>query len=129
MHKNKGEGFKLKLGRYWKYLLLGLALLFSLSLVRNIFRILAASKRIDEAKGRVEKLKDENEDLKRRLAEAQSETYIETQLRDKLGLSKDEEIIVVLRDAETLSQIAPAPAEEEEELPDPTWKKWLKLFL
>jgi len=129
MHKNKGEGFKLKLGRYWKYLLLGLALLFSISLVRNIFRILAASKRIDEAKGRVEKLKDENEDLKRRLAEAQSETYIETQLRDKLGLSKDEEIIVVLPDAETLRQIAPAPAEEEEELPDPTWKKWLKLFL
>ena len=129
MHKNKGRGFKLKLGKYWKYLLLGLALLFSISLVRNIFRILAASKRIDEAKGRVEKLKDENDDLKRRLAEAQSETYIETQLRDKLGLSKEEEIIVVLPDAETLRQIAPAAAEEEEELPDPTWKKWLKLFL
>jgi len=129
MEKGFSQTLKIRLGKYWSYLLLILALLFVISLVRNIIKIVEAGKRIDEAKARVEKLKDENSQLKSKLSQVQSETFIEKQLRDRLGLAKEEEIIVVLPDEETLRQIAPKVAEEEENLPDPIWKKWLKLFL
>lgn len=129
MYKKEGKTLKTKLGRYSRYILLGIAALFSVSLIRNIFKITAASKQIDEAKGRVEKLAEENEELKRQLALAQSEAFIETQFRDRLGLSKEGEIVVVLPDEETLRKIAPTLDAEEETLPDPPWRKWLKLFL
>jgi cell division protein FtsB len=129
MYKKKPNVLKTKLGRYWRYLLLVLAVFFIISLIRNVFKILSASQRIDEAKARVEKLSGENEALKRQLALSESEAFIETQFRDRLGLSQEGEIIVVLPDAETLRKIAPVTIEEEETLPDPTWRKWLKLFL
>jgi len=129
MYKKDKKSLATKLGKYWRYLLLGLAALFFISLIRNVFRIVGASKKIDEARGRVENLSEENEELKRQLAQAQSEVFIETQFRDRLGLSKEGEIIVVLPDEDTLRKIAPALAEEEETLPDPPWRKWLKLFL
>ncbi|MDP3994252.1 MAG: hypothetical protein Q8P91_00270, partial [bacterium] len=60
--------------------------------------------------------------------EAKKQEYIEKQLRDKLGLSKEGETIVVLPDADTLRKLVPPIPGEEEILPDPNWKKWLKLF-
>ncbi|MFZ5932698.1 MAG: FtsB family cell division protein [Patescibacteria group bacterium] len=110
------------------YFLLFLGLVFLISLVRNISRVLEARKRIGRAESRVEKLKEENEEIKRKLAEVKGEEFIEKQLRDRLGLAKEGEIVVVLPDEEILRKIAPPVPEEEDTLPDPTWKKWLKLF-
>lgn len=119
---------KVKLKSYYIYVGLFLGFLFLLSLIRNISKIADAEKRISKAQERVEKLRKENEETERRLAEVKGEEYIEKQLRDKLGLAKEGEIVVVLPDEETLRKIAPGIAEEEDILPDPTWKKWLKLF-
>ncbi|KKU03644.1 MAG: septum formation initiator [Candidatus Woesebacteria bacterium GW2011_GWE1_45_18] len=119
---------KVKLKSYYLYVGLFLGFLFLLSLVRNVSKIADAEKRISKAQERVEKLRKENEETERRLAEVKGEEYIEKQLRDKLGLAKEGEIVVVLPDEETLRKIAPGIAEEEDVLPDPTWKKWLKLF-
>ena len=119
---------KVKLKSYYIYVGLFLGFLFLLSLIRNISKIADAEKRISKAQERVEKLRKENEETERRLAEVKGEEYIEKQLRDKLGLAKEGEIVVVLPDEETLRKIAPGIAEEEDVLPDPTWKKWLKLF-
>ena len=119
---------KVKLKSYYIYIGLFLGFLFLLSLIRNISKIAGAEKRINKAQERVEKLRKENEETERRLAEVRGEEYIEKQLRDKLGLAKEGEIVVVLPDEETLRKIAPSIAEEEDILPDPTWKKWLKLF-
>lgn len=122
------DKFKVKLNSYYIYVGLFLGFLFLLSLIRNISKIADAEKRISKAQQRVEKLRKENEETERRLAEVKGEEYIEKQLRDKLGLAKEGEIVVVLPDEETLRKIAPGIAEEEDVLPDPTWKKWLKLF-
>lgn len=83
---------------------------------------------MERIKGRVEKLQKENEELQLKIEEAKKQEYIEKQLRDKLGLSKEGEIIVVLPDADTLRKLVPPIPEEEEILPDPNWKKWLKVF-
>ena len=118
-----------KLKSYYLYLGLFLGFLFLLSLIRNVSKIVDAESRIDKARGRVEKLRKENEELERRVAEVKGEEYIEKQLRDKLGLAKEGDIVVVLPDEDTLRKIAPSVPEEEDVLPDPIWKKWLKLFL
>ncbi len=123
------DKFKVKLKSYYIYVGLFLGFLFLLSLIRNVSKIADAEKRISKAQERVEKLRRENEETERRLAEVKGEEYIEKQLRDKLGLAKEGEIVVVLPDEETLRKIAPGVPEEEDVLPDPTWKKWLKLFL
>ncbi|OGM84628.1 hypothetical protein A2376_03270, partial [Candidatus Woesebacteria bacterium RIFOXYB1_FULL_47_31] len=111
---------KVKLKSYYLYVGLFLGFLFLLSLVRNVSKIADAEKRISKAQERVEKLRKENEETERRLAEVKGEEYIEKQLRDKLGLAKEGEIVVVLPDEETLRKIAPGIAEEEDVLPDPT---------
>lgn len=113
---------------YLKYLFIAFFVLLTLSLARNVVRILRASRRVEEAEARVEKLKKENEELQKRLEIAGSEVYIEKQLRDNLGLAKGEEIVVVLPDEETLRAIAPRREGEREALPDPNWRKWMKLF-
>lgn len=122
------ERVREKIKSYLGYLIIFLFLLMAISLIRNIVRISQAKKRVETAEGRVENLRKENEKLKGELENIESEAYVEFQARDKLGLAGEGEIIVVLPDEEVLRKIAPKIYEEEETLPDPTWKKWLHLF-
>jgi cell division protein FtsB len=122
------EKLKEKLRVYSNYLLIFIFLLMFASLIRNILRVVESNKRIGKAQDQVEKLKKENEGLEEKLAVTRSEGYIEKQLRDKLGLAKEGEIVIVLPDEKILETFAPSLEEEEETLPDPNWKKWLKMF-
>lgn len=118
-----------QLSKYQKYIVIGLILFLGLSLVRSASKISVAKKRVAAAQEKVEKLKKEQEELEKKVAAVQSPEYVESQLRDKLGLAKEGEKIIVLPDDETLIKLAPVVPEEEDTLPDPNWKKWLKLFL
>jgi cell division protein FtsB len=111
------------------YALLGVVLLLSITLVKNILRNVDINKKIEAEKARVEQMKQDNADLAQKVAEIQSQAYIEEQLRDKLGLAKEGEIVVVLPDTATLEKLATDVPVEVQTLPDPNWKKWLKLFL
>lgn len=122
------ERVKEKIRNYLGYLIIFLFLLMAISLIRNILRISQAKGRVETAEERVSQLKEENERLKSELENIESEAYVEFQAREKLGLAGEGEIIVVLPDEEVLRKIAPKIYKEEETLPDPTWKKWLKLF-
>lgn len=113
---------------YMRYLFIIFFVLLTLSLARNVVRILKAGEKVEEAESRVEKLKKENEELKKRLDTVGSEEYIEKQLRDNLGLARQEEIVIVLPDEETLRALAPRTQSEQEVLPDANWKKWMNLF-
>lgn len=119
----------LRLKRSLKFIFVGLFVLLTISLIRNIMKISQAGKRIDEANLRVEELKEENLKLSKRLDEVQSQAYIEKELRDKLGLVRQGETILVLPEEDIIRSLAPKLVEEEETLPEPNWKKWLKLFL
>lgn len=109
--------------------MLFLALLLTISLIRNISRVQFAHQTIADSRSRLEELKRQNEELKLKVEEVKSEEYIEKTARDKLGLAKEGEIVIVLPDEETIRKFAPKVEEEEDTLPDPTWRKWLKLFI
>lgn len=116
------------MGRYTKYLGLLLLLGLGTSLVRSYQKAARTKEAILKEKDKVEELKNENAKLEEDLVRVKSAEYIEKQLRDKLGLAKEGEIVLVLPDAETLKKLAPKIEEEEEALPDPPWRKWLELF-
>jgi len=123
------ESAKVKFKSSLKYVFIFLFIFLSLSLIRNIIKISQAGKRIEEENRKVSKLEEENTELKKEIGEVSSEDYIEKELRDKLGLTKEGETIMVLPDESVIKSLAPKPEKEEETLPDPNWKRWLKLFL
>lgn len=115
--------------RISRVLVLLLAALFSLSLLHNISDILSADQKIAQASSRLDKLKQENERLEAEVKKGESPEFKEKQARDKLGLAREGEIVLVLPPPETLKIISPLTEEEEElTLPEPNWKKWRKLF-
>ena len=116
------------LGKWGLILVILVVFVLAISLVRNLNKIFEAKNRIKEEAAKLEKLEEENKRIKESIASVQTQEYKEKQIRDKLGLVKEGELIVVLPDEETLRKLAPQEEVEKETLPDPTWKKWLKLF-
>jgi cell division protein FtsB len=127
--KKESEGLKIFTEKITRYIGLGVSVLLLISLLGSISRMKSVGLKIDREKEKIEKLKKENEELQKNVEIARSEEFIEKQLRDKLGLAKEGEIIVILPDSETVKKFAPKIDEEEEILPEPNWRKWLKLFL
>jgi len=110
------------------YLLIFFCVLLALSLVRDITKINEVKKRVERAEEKVEKLKTGNKILEEELKKIQQSEYLEKQLRDKLGLAKEGETVVILPDPETLKKLVPEIPDEKDYLPDPPYVKWLKLF-
>lgn len=118
----KGLG---KLAGYGIWLLIVLLVISTSNSIGNSARVKAQIKAEEEKVSRMQK---ENADLENRVILAQSGDYIEAEIRNKLGLVKSGEAIVVLPDVETLKKLAPPEALDQEALPDPNWKKWAHLF-
>jgi cell division protein FtsB len=119
---------KARLKTYSNIVFIVISLLMLASLSRNIIKVREAKERLKEKEENIEKIKGENEELNQRADVFKSEEFIEKQLRDKLGLAKEGETIIVLPDEETIRKFAPSDEKEEEILPDHNWKKWFKLF-
>ena len=129
MDNKFAENTKKRLNKITGYVLWVLILLLSLSLVRNISISARIKAAIAAEKAKVAKMEDDNKSLESQIAQTQSGLYIEKQIRDKLGLVKAGEAIVVLPDEETLKKLAPPEAADSQVLPDPNWQKWIKLFI
>jgi len=123
-----GEKLKQRLIKARVYVLIILVFLFGLSLFKNILKINEAKNRIQKEKEKVIKLEQEGRILEEELKKMQGNEFLETQLRDKLGLAKKVESVVILPDPETLKKLVPEIPDEKDYLPDPPYKKWLKIF-
>ena len=98
------------------------------SFIKSIKRIREGDALIEKTKIKLEKLNEENKKLEDQLKITQSEEFVEKQLRNKLGLAKEGEIVLVLPDNETLKKLAPVIPNEEEAPLKPNWRKWMDLF-
>ena len=115
--------------RFLDTFILIIALILIASSVRSIVRIRKAGGELFKVEEEVEKIEFENQELRMRLDESQSNEYIEKQLRDKLGLARDDEVVVILPSEEVIRKFAPIRQEEQETLPEPNWKRWVNLFI
>lgn len=95
---------------------------------RTIHSLLGRDDIIEKAKKDLERETQEQKELLKLKEKVISEEFIEKQARDKLGLAKEGEVVVVLPDEETLKKLAP-PDEEEVFLEiAPPWKQWVRMF-
>lgn len=106
-----------------------LVLFLVVSTVRNIARVKAINSLVASEKDKLEQMKQDNAKLQTQIALTQGDAFIEKQIRDKLGLAKAGEAVVILPDTAILRALSPQLPVEENSLPDPNWRKWLKLFL
>ena len=120
-------GRLIKIGTRIGIIILGILVISSL--VQGLFSIKRSNDKIEEEKKKVAREQERNEELKKQIKEVNSQSFTEQIARDKLGLAKPGETVLILPDKEVLRRLAPKIEEEEEVLPDPNWKKWLKLFL
>lgn len=116
------------LKRYSGIIAISFLLILFISFFRNLTKSMQIQKRIENEEKKVEELKKENEELRAEREKVLSDVYIEKQIRDKLGLAKEGEYIVVLPEEEILRKLVPKQEEEKEILPDPNWKKWVNFF-
>lgn len=98
------------------------------SFVKSLNRIKIGDTVIQKTKVKIEKAEEENKKLSEQLEITQSEEFLENQLRNKLGLAKEGEIILVLPEADIVRKLSPIIPVEEEIKPKPNWQKWLELF-
>jgi cell division protein FtsB len=123
-----GEKLKQKFIKVRVYALILFVFLFAFSLFRNILKINEAKNRIQREKEKVIKLQEQGRILEEELKKMQGNEFLESQLRDKLGLAKKGESVVILPDTETLKRLVPEIPDEKDYLPDPIYVKWMKLF-
>src|SRR3990172_6863015 len=120
---------KQKFKNIGSYALILLALLLAVSTIRNVGKAIRIRDDVQKERERVAKIEEENAKLRQQVELIQGTDFIEKEVRNKLGLVREGEAVVVLPDEETLRKLAPKTADEAEVLPDPNWKKWLKLFI
>lgn len=123
------DKFNIKLRKYLNYVIIFLCFSLMFSFFQSLQRARNASLRVSTMQKRVEDLENRKQELEIRVNEAKSEEYVETQLRTKLGLAKENEIVIILPEDDVIRRFAPSKEVYVDELPDPNWKKWMKLFL
>jgi cell division protein FtsB len=79
---------------------------------------------VKQSQGRIEDEKEIQDDLKRKLARAQSQEFIERQAREKLNLGREGEVVLILPTISLPPEVTPTPIDNSG-----NWKKWAKVFL
>ncbi len=112
-----------------KKIVLGVVVLIILVIGYNLItQIMAATKsgeRLSQAADVVYKLETKNRELKKQLAQIQSPDFLEEQVRNKLGLAKKGETLVVIPE-EKIKQVLGASSSVQVRFSN--WLGWLKVF-
>jgi cell division protein FtsB len=103
-----------------------LSILLIINLSRDIYRLYRVKERIEQTGEKLEKVEQENRQLKDKKEHYRSEDFIEKEIRDKLQMAKPGEKIVIL--PQNIGQ-EEKKEKTEEEIEKQTWQKWLDLFL
>ena len=109
------------------FLLLLFFLTSILLIVNSTKRLLVfktTSERVREAEERLVRLRGENEELKQELEYKRGQEFAEKEIRDKLGLAKPGEAVVVLPKNDSLQ----STVDSEQSTKIPNHIKWWRLF-
>ncbi len=125
---NIGKRFGQKFEKIINLALWFLIVIMMVSVLRNINKIVRIRKEVAKEQIKMAKMEADNRELARQIAETNDAIFMEKQIRNKLGMAKDGEAIVVLPEADILRRLAPKMELQEDFLPLPNRQKWLKLF-
>ena len=103
-----------------------LALVFIYNLISQIVSTLKSGDRLSQETEKLHQLEIQNKELKQKLSEVRSPEFLERQARDKLGLAKEDEVIVIIPDEKIQSVLQTQQPKEEVSLPN--FLGWLRVF-
>lgn len=89
---------------------------------RTIYELKQQQNVLKTSARELEKIQGENVALERTLQDMQSDSYVERIARDKLGMVKEEETIVILDNPESITQNLESGKDVS------NWRKWWGLF-
>ena len=113
---------KYKIQREWLLFLVGLVLASRIGY--RIWRLIEVRQIVSQARLRTQEAYRENKLLRKRLAEVSSDAFVEREARDKLGMGKGGEVIVIL------PQITNDNTEiKNYELKIKNWRLWWELYV
>lgn len=98
-----------------------------ISLVRSIADLWQKGSVFEKEEQRFAKARLDNEQLLSEYEKIQSPLYVEQQARDKLGLTKEGEVVIVLPQLSVIPVSTKSAAIELSSLP--IWKQWIKVLL
>lgn len=96
------------------------------NLVSQISDALKSGERLSRQAEEVYKLEAKNKELKKKLSEIKSPQFIEEEARNKLGLAKEGETLVIIPDEKIKEILGATDSAQEQRLPN--WLGWLKVF-
>lgn len=120
---------KQKLGKLISWVMLFTLFVVGFGTLRNIQTLSKSKLRIKEAEEKLQKLENENRELGFKRDVVNSMEFKESQIRDKLNMVKEGEIIVILPEIEIVKRFAESETTVETQPQEPNWKKWIDLFL
>lgn len=102
-----------------------LVLVIAYNLLVQITDALRQGERLSAAADRVYRLEGKNRQLKKKFSQIQSAEFIEEQARNKLGLGKAGETIVIIPEDKLKSVLG---ASQSAEIRLPNWLGWWRVF-
>ena len=103
-------------------------LIIAYNLLGQIFTTLKSGERLKTATDELYSMEQKNQMLKKKLTQVQTQDFIEQQARDKLGLGKGNETIMVIPDNKINQVLGVKEESKQPEIKIPNWQGWLKLF-
>ncbi len=94
------------------------------SLLGSIISLAKKRDVVGERAAALSRIESENARLKRQLAQAQSTSFVEKEARDKLGLVKPGEVVVLVGKGVSTTSSLLSPGEAT----IPRWQQWWQLF-
>lgn len=108
--------------RLFKLLVLVASLILIVTLSRSVYNLWQRRDIVSQRARELARQKAENQRLKQKLSEVQTPEFVERQAREKLGLVKPGEVVVLVPKTEAGSEDQTATQ------PLPNWQKWWRLF-
>jgi cell division protein FtsB len=102
------------------------AVILALNILNQINTTLRSSDRLSAQAEIVYQLEAKNRELKKKFSKIQTEEFIEQQARDKLGLGKDGETVVIIPEDKLKMVMGASQSAQIERLPN--WLGWFRVF-
>lgn len=123
------EIFIKKKEKIYSLILIGTSILILFNVIRTVNNLKNSKQIIYTAEDELRKEQETRKELEEKLQIVNSMEFVESQIRNELGMTKEGEIMVILPDEQIVKKYAPkieTPAPQEEK---PNWKRWIELFI
>lgn len=116
--------------RILAYLAMGISLVISIKLVKDIYKLWHVDERIIEAETELRAAKQEQEVLREKIKKTSSSEWWEEQVRNTLKMAKpNEEVVIVPEEITKKRREISSSIENEGEENFSNWQKWRRLFV